>query len=324
MITPVKCDNPGCGCMNCRCCDVGEKQELKKVGETIDGLSSLMWNADGREMEIEVVECAKVRCDEDDVNGVALGIVDEEVELERWLGELMLDDAEYKDVNGGLSCIKMDSRVRDNSADQNGSTDREFVDASLFTSPAIGVGLMVDEGVDASMFTPPVIEIGPTVEEGVDASMSTPPAIDIQRTAWVEYFCGPVKPVLLKDLGVDWESVTKEEVVEMAHEAERLEADDVPVTPLTLMREDVLKFYAYNRCLCAKGCALGDSVCGFCASRWRKRVREELKERKDELKTAWKAAKRVKEMDKVRKTLFVGVGGEYGGGGDDEWLELIE
>ena len=322
VITPVKCDNPGCACTNCRCC-VRKKLESTEMGATSDGLSSLMWNADGREMEIEVVECAKVRCDEDDVNGVALGIADEEAELERWLGELMLDDAEDKDVNGGLSCIEMDSRVRDNSADQNGSMDREFVDASLFTPPAIGVGLVVDKGVDASMFTPLVIDIGPTVGEDVEAPMSTPPAIDIQRTAWVEYYCGPVKPVLLEDFGVDWQSVTKEEVVEMAHEAERLKADDVPVTPLTLTREDMLKFYAYNRCLCAKGCALGDSVCGFCASRVRKRVREELKEKKDELKAAWKEAKRVKEMDKVRKTLFVGVGGEYGGG-DVEWPESNE
>ena len=105
MITPVKCDNPGCACTNCRCC-VRKKLESTEMGATSDGLSSLMWNADGREMEIEVVECAKVRCDEDDVNGVALGIADEEAELERWLGELMLDDAEDKVLTVGCHALK--------------------------------------------------------------------------------------------------------------------------------------------------------------------------------------------------------------------------
>ena len=84
---------------------------------TSGGASSLMWNAVGGEMEEEMVNAVKVRCDQDDVSGVAAvgGEMEEELvnvvkvrcdqddvsgvaldirgrELERELEKIMLDD----------------------------------------------------------------------------------------------------------------------------------------------------------------------------------------------------------------------------------------
>ena len=279
-----------------KCCvrDIGKRTESEEMDVPSDGASSRMWNANGGEMESEAMDCVKVRCDEDDVNGVGL-----DIELEKWLGDMILDDEEKENGDGGLSRIEMEMRERGNSADGNGNGGLLCTKMDLCEH---------DNSADAS---------GPVAGESADASLlSTPPMVDADRAAWVAFFCRPVRPVRYREFGMTQNPVTSDEVADMALEVEELSVDSVPTTPLTLTNGDLLQFYAYNRCLNGNDCVLGVFACGFCASQWRKRAREDLKEKADELKHAWKECKRVKETDRVRKTLFVNSGGDCDSDGD--------
>ena len=215
-----------CECENCRCkrgdcwhkdeCDAGDVNEYtgsmesrRKVDVTppspplSDGVMGNVW---------------KVRCDQDDVNGVCLDDM-----LEKWLEPLAIDEDVDLPVNG--ICV-----------DKEKSTNGERVDASMVAAAPDdeGVGMCIDESVESIVDAAAPIDDG--VEKRIEKSMDTLVVelapIDAARDAWVERFCKPAASVMFEDIGVDRTKIPRwEKVKEMAHAAEKSLLGDISVTP---------------------------------------------------------------------------------------------
>ena len=263
----------------------------------------------------------KVRCDQDDVNGVKLF---SDQELEKWLEPLVIDE-------------KPDLPANENCSDEKKSENGEFVDESMASEALVdgGMGMLdavriddnIGESVDAETAASAAVDgsggtcidksVGDLVVEAwrdmrqqihgyVDNSADTlvitsSAPIDAKRDAWVAMFCTPPAPVYFEDLGIDRENLPDwETVIEIAHAEERKRLGEIDVTPPELTKTELLQFYAANHCRYT-----GD-ICAFCASEYRQRAREQLR-RSFELKAA-------------RKISF-----EVGEGGCDEsdggWIE---
>ena len=233
----------------------------------------------------------KVRCDQDDVNGVALSL---DTELEKWLEPLMIKE-------------KLDLPANDNCSDEKKSTNGELVDESMASEVLVdgGMGMLevvgiddnIGESADAETAASAAIgesggtcidkSVGDLVVEAwrgmrrpihgyVDNSMETlvitSAPIDDKRGAWVEMFCKPPAPVYFEDLGIDREHLPDwETVIEIAHAEERKRLGEIDVTPPELTKTELLQFYAANHCRYT-----GD-ICAFCASGYRQRARELLR-----------------------------------------------
>ena len=86
--------------------------------------------------------------------------------------------------------------------------------------------------------------------------------------------------------------------------------DYAPTTPVRPTKGEILDFFAHFHCRCDAQYDedFYDGTCGYCTSGLRKRVRAEMR--------AMASAKRAKKnMDGVKKTLFVGGGDDEGGNG---------
>ena len=248
-----------CECENCSChrgdcwhkdeCDAGDVNEYTGSMESrgkVNVTSPLTPLSDGVMGNVR-----KVRCDQDDVNGVCLDDM-----LEKWLEPLAIDEDMDLPVNG--ICV-----------DKDKSTNGERVDASMVAAAPDdeGVGMCIEKSTDTL-----VVELAP---------------IDAARDAWVERFCKPAASVMFEDIGVDRTKIPRwEKVKEMAYAAEKSMLGDISVTPPKLTKSEVLQFYAHNHCRCSR---MEGDICGFCASNYRRRAREELKGKADR---------------EVRKTLF--------------------
>ena len=248
-----------CECENCSChrgdcwhkdeCDAGDVNEYTGSMESrgkVNVTSPLTPLSDGVMGNVR-----KVRCDQDDVNGVCLDDM-----LEKWLEPLAIDEDMDLPVNG--ICV-----------DKDKSTNGERVDASMVAAASDdeGVGMCIEKSTDTL-----VVEMAP---------------IDAARDAWVERFCKPAASVMFEDIGVDRTKIPRwEKVKEMAYAAEKSMLGDISVTPPKLTKSEVLQFYAHNHCRCSR---MEGDICGFCASNYRRRAREELKGKADR---------------EVRKTLF--------------------
>ena len=81
------------------------------------GVKGNMENLVSSETADGVVDSVKVRCDQDDVNGVVLGDIwcEDTIGLENWLGQIMLDDSESG--NSGVTtvcngkCVSCDNKT---------------------------------------------------------------------------------------------------------------------------------------------------------------------------------------------------------------------
>ena len=312
-------------CCKCWCAwHTTREPKSEDVEPTSGGASSLMWNAVGGEMEEDAVNAVKVRCDQDDVSGVALDI-ERGRELESELEKIMMDDDDDKSGNdninkGGLSCMETDSRGHGNSADGRELATDGFVDANSDAATLKDVDASMTTStpneIDAVLATPKSSEMDASsttsTSTEMDASFVTPTLTkDDKGAAWVNFFCSEPEPVNLKALGIaDLRRYTHsyKDLLQLAYKAEESANIEALVMPSTLSRADIMRFYSANVCRCASIPGQEPSICGYCASRYRKRAREEMKERKVETKMRKVEGKEKGVMDGVRKTLFVGDG----------------
>ena len=191
-------ERDNCECENCRCAQNNCKHEghqnmdkdldLTKVESMDGGKGDVMWSGGydweqweyGDVSEAEqwdqwehdgvneytgmmesVRKVRKVRCDQDDVNGVALRDVCTDAELEKWLEPLVIDEKMDLPENG--ICIGEEK-----------STSGESVDALMAAAAPVdgSIGMFVDASMDALMAAVAPIDnsVGTCVDKSTDAS----------------------------------------------------------------------------------------------------------------------------------------------------------
>ena len=355
-----------CCCENCRCerfdchhderTNADKKLDLINLDSTDVGQGGAMWSKGGEQEKWKMEQCEygdwdeddlwvevesgnvneytgvmegvrKVRCDQDDVNGVALRDACLDDELEKWLEPLMIEDkldlpkngiGEFDDASMaaaapvddsfGMLVVESVDALENTPASIDGSGG---VCVDKTTSASMAAAAPVDGGINTFVDDTLVITAAPLKrlhwrgyingDRNVDKYKSMSASLDeltptiADRDAWVARFCTPAAPVQLQDIGVDVNNMPRwEKVLEMAHAAEKLAVGDIFVTPPKMTKAELLRFYANNHCRCARS---GGAVCGYCASGLRIRARRELKEGGQ-------------KGEEVKKTLFKGDDGE--------------